>query len=142
MSTINELINKQALAVKGASNAIKAAEALEQAAKFLRADAAKPIKMDFAAIVKEKQNRLAKFGQAIKDCRAKEAHQLLTSAGYVRGNHDPKEGTAVYSLPGKQRHYLLKIKGESFTVTHGNDIKQAKTSLRDLQSYLEINQTK
>lgn len=142
MNAIQELIKKQAMAVKAGSNQIKAAKLLEDAAKLLRADAEKPIKLDFAAVVKAKQDRLAKFGQAIKDGRAKEAHQLLTNAGYIRGNHDPKEGTAIYSLPGKQRHYLLKIKGESFTVTHGNDIKQAKTSLRDLQSYLEINKTK
>src|SRR5665647_934196 len=142
MTTVNELIRKQAMAVKNNSNAIKAAEALELAAKHLRAEATKPVKIDFAAVVKAKQDRLANFGQAIKDGKIKEAHQLLTHAGYVRGNHDPKEGTAIYSRPGKQRHYLLKIKGESFTVTHDNDIKQAKTPLSDLQSYLEINKTK
>jgi len=54
MNAIQELIKKQAMAVKAGSNQIKAAKLLEDAAKLLRADAEKPIKLDFAAVVKAK----------------------------------------------------------------------------------------
>ena len=138
MITTQQMIQAQANAVKGGSNAIQIAVHLEKAAKLLRAEATKPVKLDFSLAVKEKASRLAKFGAAIMKGRQESTHQTLTTAGFSRGMFNATEDTAQYGTKIKPG-YLIKIKGDRFTVSYHDEIKVDRQPLSNLAHFLTEN---
>lgn len=138
MTTTQQLIQAQANAVKAGTNAIQIAEHLEKAAKLLRAEATKPVKLDFSLAVKEKKERVAKFGAAILKVRQDDTHQTLTAAGFNRGMFNAANDTAQYGTKTKPG-YLIKIIGDRFTVTYHDEIKVDRQPLANLAHYLTEN---
>jgi hypothetical protein len=133
--TISELISRQAASVKNGSNAIQAAEHLEAAAKLLRAESNKPVKLDFKAVVKQKQSRLDKFSTAMKEGKEKDLNRILNAQGWTEVSRDVKTGVTGYSKKAKPG-YKLEIFGNRFSVKNGIDTVIDKMDINFIETYL------
>ena len=139
MSTINEIIQRQAAAVKQNSNALAAAEHLEKAAKLLRQGAQASqgaFKVDFSAIPKAKADRIAKFNASVREGYLKELEAKLERFGWVPGRFDEKENKRYFGN-SKKRGFRLIVSGNHFSVHHGEEIKLAKTEISFIDDYLQ-----
>lgn len=138
MSTIKELLEKQAFAVKENSKKLKQAEELEKKAAALRAEANKPVRLDLKEIRKAKDERLERFGQALFDSKTKAAEDLLTANGWQRDGAitQPKNETGNVWINPKKPGMKIEIKGLAYVV-YKNDVQESKGPLPNLETYLK-----
>jgi hypothetical protein len=137
MSNISELIKKQAAAVIGQSNNIKAAEKLEEAARLLRGDTTSNEKKIAKFLSDRKQNKASareRFASAIHQNRIDKVESILKEKDWHFKIKTSNE--RVYTNlnhPGA----TLKITDEHFTLLkNGIEIKP-KTHLIQLSEYLK-----
>lgn len=133
---IREIIKKQAEAVKNRPLKIKMAEAYEAEARNIREDANKIPRIPKGLLTQQRLEKLERFGNARKKVKQEQAHRLLAAAGWSRGMHNEAQETSTYGLKSKPG-YLLTIKGDTFSVVNGADIKQPKTPIDHLGGYLD-----
>jgi hypothetical protein len=76
--------------------------------------------------------------QQKKAAKQKQAHDLLTNAGWMQKHSDPKTGSAIYTHANLPDHHL-RIEGDQFKVTKGAagvTVKHPATPLADLKNHL------
>jgi predicted outer membrane protein len=133
MSTIAEILARQAEAIKEKSTAQAAADYLRKAADLLDGGVNKPVKVSFAEIAKAKKSSVVRFSKAMQADKQKQIDDALKAAGWsLIGNKDGQKVYGKKDKPGLQ----LRIKGNSFEVYQGDQIQQAKTELTLLKNYL------
>jgi hypothetical protein len=138
MSTIKELLEKQAAFVKTQSAKLKEAELLEKRAKQLRAEANKPAKIDFKAIRKAKDERLDKFAKALYSVKVKPSEDLLASNGWTKDGPVTQQSGEIGNVwvNPKKPNIKIEIKGSDFIV-YKNDAVELEAPLSYLQDYLK-----
>lgn len=82
---------------------------------------AKPVKLDFAAMRKEKESKVDKFANALKAAKMGKVHEILTAAGYARGFNNAEKATASYGIKSKPG-LLVSINGNFFAIKKHNEV--------------------
>lgn len=140
-NTINQLLSKQAEAIRNKSNSEKAADLLEQAAKLIRGESPE-MKVNLSQFraqkAKAKSDRLHRFSKVIGDDAIKTAESLLTQNGWKKSLAKDKNIWVNANKPGVQ----LIMNDKDFMVKMGNEVIQPKTELGFLQEYVSSQTTK
>ena len=131
MTSVEELIKKQAAYIERKSVNIEVAKRLEAEAQALRSEGAKPVSLNFReAIRKDKEARLDKFSANSRASYLKDLDAHMKAYGWLCFHYNDKTATRSYGK-AEMPDYKVVVKGGTFSILNKGAVEVAGIYLKD-----------